>query len=160
MVNAPFVIYADSEMMIFKEEMVKRGKVRSKHRHAPISVGALTVCKDRPEIGRHPFLYTSSDCIDMLIEFLNREQHHVHEIYEGVSVLCFMTDRDRKHFHAAHVCEMCGGKYGQDPMLKKVWDRCHISGKFRYALCSSSNLTWAKSELFFFTTSAITIHIF
>ena len=144
MVNVPFVIYADLEMMIYKEEMVKRGKVQSKHRHVPISVGALTVCKDRLEFGSNPFLYTGSDCIDMLIEFLNREQHRVREIYEGVLVPCLMTNQDRKHFRAARVCEMCGGKFGQDPMLKKVQDHCHISGKFRYALCSSCNLTWAK----------------
>ena len=29
-------------------------------------------------------------------------------------------------------------------MLKKVWDRCHISRKYRYALCSSCNLMRAK----------------
>ena len=69
MVNVPFVIYADLEMMISKEEMVRRGKVQSKCRHVPISVSALTVCKDRPEFGSDPFLYISLDCIDMLIEF-------------------------------------------------------------------------------------------
>ena len=144
MVNAPFVIYADLEMMICKEEMVRRGKTQSKSRHVPISVGALTVCKDRPEFGSAPFLYTGPDCIDMLIEFLNREQHHVHQIYKGVSMPCLMTNRDHNHFHAAHACEMCGGKFGWDPMLKKVRDHCHISGKYRYALCSSCNLMRAK----------------
>ena len=117
MVNVPFVIYTDLEMMICKEEMVRRGKVWSKHRHVPISVGALTVCKDRPEFGSDPFLYTSPDCIDMLIEFLNREQHHVREIYEGVSVPCLMTDWDCKHFGAARACEMCG---------QKIWTRPHV----------------------------------
>ena len=29
-------------------------------------------------------------------------------------------------------------------MSKKVGDHCHISGKYRYALCSSCNLTRAK----------------
>ena len=80
MVNAPFVIYAGLEMMICKEEMVRRGKTRSKHRHIPISVGTLTVCKDRPEFGSVPFLYMGSDCIVMLMEFLNREQHCVRQI--------------------------------------------------------------------------------
>ena len=120
--------------MICKEEMVRRGNIRSKHRHVPISVGALTVCKDRPEFGSAPFLYTGSDCIDMLIEFLNREQHHVRQIYESVSMPYLMTGRDRDHFCAAHACEMCGGKFGWDPMLKNVWDHCHISGKYRYTL--------------------------
>ena len=31
MVNAPFVIYADLETMIYKEEMVRIGKIWSKH---------------------------------------------------------------------------------------------------------------------------------
>ena len=143
MVNATFVIYADLETMICKEEMVRRHKIWSKHRHVPISVGALTVGKDRLEFGSAPFLYTGSDCIDMLIEFLNREQHHVRQIYEGVSMQCLMNDRDHECFHAASACEMCGGKLRRDPMLKKVRDHCHISGKYRYALCSSSNFTWA-----------------
>ena len=144
MVNAPLVIYADFETMIFKEEMVRRGKVRSKHRHVPISIGALTVCKDRGEFGHDPFPYTGLDCIDILIGFLNREQQSVHEKYDGVSVLCGMTDQDCKYFRSAHVCEMCGQKFGQDPMLKKVENHCHISGMFRYVLCSSCNLTRAK----------------
>ena len=80
----------------------------------------------------------------MLMEFLNREQHHVRQIYEGVSMPCLMTDGDRKHFRTVHACEMCGGKFGRDPMSKKVEDHCHISGKYRYALCSSCNLTRAK----------------
>ena len=98
--------------MICKEEMVRRGKIQSKHRHVPILVGALTVCKDRPEFGSAPFLYTGSDCIDMLMEFLNREQHRACQIYEGVSMPCLMTDRDHEHFWTAHACEMCGGKFG------------------------------------------------
>ena len=144
MVNAPFVIYADFEKMICKEEMVRWGKTQSKRRHMPISMGALTVCKDRSEFGSVPFLYTGLDCIGMLIEFLNREQHCVHQICEEVSMPCLMSDRDCERFRAARACAMCGGEFGRDPMLKKVRDHCHISGKYRYALCSSCNLTRAK----------------
>ena len=85
----------------------------------------------------------------------------MHEIYEGVLMSCLMTDH--KNFCAACVCEICEEKFGQDPMLKKVWDHCHISGKFRYALCSSFNLTWAKRPFqvnVFFTALAIRIHTF
>ena len=110
----------------------------------PISVGALTVCKDRSEFGSTPFLYTGSDCIGMLIEFLNREKLCVHQICEEVSMPCLMSDRDCERFRAACACEICGGEFGWDPMLKKVRDHCHISSKYRYALCSSCNLTWAK----------------
>ena len=75
------------------------------------------MCKDRLEFGSTPFLYTGSDCIDMLMGFLNREQHRARQIYEGVSMPCLMTDGDRKHFLIACACEMGGGK---------VWVRSHV----------------------------------
>ena len=114
MVNAPFVIYADLETMICKEEMVRRGKTRSKRRHVPISVGALTVCKDRPEFGSAPFLYMGSDCIDMLMEFLNREQHRACQIYEGVSMPCLMTI-----FGQRMLVKCVGESLGEIPCRKK-----------------------------------------
>ena len=63
------------------------------------------MCKDRPEFGSAPFLYTGSDCIDMLMEFLNREQYRACQIY-------IMTDGDREHFRTARACKMCGEKFG------------------------------------------------
>ena len=119
MVNAPFVIYADLEMMICKEEMLRRVKTQNKSRHIPISIGVLTVCKDRPEFGSEPFLYMGSDCIDMLMEFLNREQHRTRQIYEGVSMPCLTTDGNREHFRIAHTCEMSGESLGEIPCRKK-----------------------------------------
>ncbi|MCG8621927.1 MAG: hypothetical protein MJE68_08035, partial [Proteobacteria bacterium] len=73
MVNAPFVIYADLETMITREVRVTTGKTTSKRKHVPVSVGALTVCRDRPEFGSEPFLYTGLDCIEMRIYFLNNK---------------------------------------------------------------------------------------
>ena len=46
MVNAPFVIYADLETMITHEVHVNKGKTVSRQKHVPVSIGALTVCRD------------------------------------------------------------------------------------------------------------------
>ena len=73
MVNAPFVIYADLETMITNEVHVGRGKTHSKCKHIPISVGALTVCRDRPKFGSEPFIYPGLDCIEVLMFFLRNE---------------------------------------------------------------------------------------
>ena len=142
MVNAPFVIYADLETMIKKEVMVKKGKTRSKRKHVPVSVGALSVCKDRPEFGSAPFLYTGRDCIDMLMRFFHGEVCRMRQIYDNVLEPCIMTDSDEEKFASSKRCEMCGGGFGKHSL--KVRDHCHISGKFRFALCSNCNLTRAK----------------
>ena len=142
MMNAPFVIYTDLEMMIKKEVMVKKGKTRSKRKHVPVSVGALSVCKDRPEFGSPPFLYTGRDCIDMLMCFFHGEVCRMCKIYDNILEPCIMTDSDEKKFASFKRCEMCGGGFGKHSL--KVWDHCHISGKFRFALYSNCNLTRAK----------------
>ena len=47
------------------------------------------------------------------------------------------------HKHAKH-CFMCCKKFSDFRHLDKVRDHCHLSGKFRYTLCSTCNLTRAK----------------
>ena len=39
---------------------------------------------------------------------------------------------------------MCHCSFSDFPQLVKVCDHCHISGRFRFALCSQCNLTRAK----------------
>ena len=57
---------------------------------------------------------------------------------------CFMRPEDKyMHKHAKH-CFMCRKKFSNFCHLDKVRDHCHLSGKFRYTLCSTCNLTCAK----------------
>ena len=58
MVNATFVIYTDLETMLMHEVHENKGKKVSRQKHIPVSVGALTVCRDQPD-----FIYTRLDCI-------------------------------------------------------------------------------------------------
>ena len=57
---------------------------------------------------------------------------------------CIMRPEDKYvHKHAKH-CFMCHKKFSDFSHLDKVRDHCHLSGKFRYTLCSTCNLTCAK----------------
>ena len=38
-----------------------------------------------------------------------------------------ITEEDTKKFEEATECHICGGTLGDD----RVWDHCHITGKFR-----------------------------
>ena len=86
MVSAPLVIYSDLKTCIEEEEVVKRGKVMSRRHHVPISVAALTVCRDRPEFGSKSFIYTRRNCIDVLLDYLDHKVDCLREIYENVCI--------------------------------------------------------------------------
>ena len=119
-------------------------KTISKRRHVPTSVGAINVCKPRLEFGSPPFLYTGIGCIEMFMNYLNDEVHRARTIYERVYVPCAMTVDALEKFRSTHECEMCHRNFDTVPSLRKVRDHCHLTGRYRYALCAECNLTQAK----------------
>ena len=143
-VPASFVMYCDLEAMITKEVKVNRGKIQTKSVHVPIAVGAITVCRPKKEFGSLPMIYMGADCIDVLLQFIQSEVSRVSNILKNVCVPCIMRLEDKyMHKHAKH-CFMCRKKFSDFRHLDKVRDHCHLSGKFRYTLCSTCNLTRAK----------------
>ena len=130
--------------MITKEVKVNRGKIQTKSVHVPVAVGAITVCRPKKEFGSLPMIYTGADCIDVLLQFIQSEVSRVSNILKNVYVPCVMRPEDKyMHKHAKH-CFMCHKKFSDFRHLDKVRDHCHLSGKFRYTLCSTCNLTRAK----------------
>ena len=81
------------------EVRVNKDKTVSRQKHVPVSVGALTVCRDRPNFRSDPFIYTGLDCIEMLMVFLNGEVLRLRDKYDRRYVLCKMTPEDWKFFH-------------------------------------------------------------
>ena len=143
-VPASFVMYCDLEAMITKEVKVNRGKIQNKSVHVPIAVGAITVCRPKKEFGSPPMIYTGADCIEVLLQFIQSEVSRVSNILKNVYVPCIMRPEDKyMHKHGKH-CFMCCKKFSDFCHLDKVRDHCHLSGKFRYTLCSTCNLTRAK----------------
>ncbi|PKK55657.1 hypothetical protein RhiirC2_801830 [Rhizophagus irregularis] len=54
-----------------------------------------------------------------------------------VKVDYIITEKAKKEFTEAVSCWICNGNFNQD---KKVWDHCHITGKFCVAAYSACNL--------------------
>ena len=137
-------MYCDLEGMITKEVKVNRGKIQNKSVHVPIAVGTITVCRPKKEFGSPPMIYTGADCIEVLLQFIQSEVSRVSNILKNVYMPCIMRPEDKyMHKHAKH-CFMCCKKFSEFCLLDKVRDHCHLSGKFRYTLCSTCNLTCAK----------------
>ena len=139
-----FVMYCDLEAMITKEVKVNRGEIQNKSAHVPIPVGAITVCRPRKEFGSPPMIDRGADCIEVLLQFIQSEVSRVTNIFRNVYMPCIMRPEDKyMHKHAKH-CFMCHKKFSDFSHLDMVRDHCHLSGKFRYTLCSTCNLTHAK----------------
>ena len=144
MIPAPFAIYCDMETMIEKKQECRQGKMISKRRHVPISVGAITVCRVAEEYSSSPFIYTGKDCIDVFFRHLQEEVKRISIILESVYKPCSMTRSDRQWHESARSCYMCGKKFHKHPHSDKVKDHCHLSGRYRFPLCAICNLTRAK----------------
>ena len=145
LVPVPFVIYADFESLCtpYTDRGVS-GKLISKSRHIPISSCAITVCYPNPEFSSEIFLHTGTDCVRTLLTHLESEFDRIMNILETVNTPINFTSADEKRFLAAKRCFMCRSKF--DSSLDKCRDHCHLSGKYRFALCNTCNLIHAKSH--------------
>ena len=130
------------EMYIQEEELVRRGKIVSCRRHFLISVAALTVYRDHPDLGSCPFLYTGTDCVDVLLDHLDCEVFCLRSVYKSVNEPCWWYKSQHLAHQSTEQCAMCLHPFSPDRI--KVHDHCHISGWYRFALCSHCNLTHAK----------------
>ena len=54
-----------------------------------------------------------------------------------------ITEEDTKKFEEATECYICRGTLGDD----RVWDHCHITGKFRGAAHNDCNLNYKCQSL-------------
>ena len=72
-------MYCDLEAMITKEVKVNRGKIQNKSPHVTIAVGTITVCRPKKEFGS-PMIYTGTDCIEVLLQFIQSEGSRVSNI--------------------------------------------------------------------------------
>ena len=144
MVPAPFLIYFDLESVCSKLEVVEdKGKKTEKQgAHVPVSVCALRVCLVDPSLSSEkPFMYTGPDCIARLFDFLLNQVSLIDRLQSRPMAMSF-TERDRASFNAQKRCTLCSVPFSGD--VKKCRDHCHLTGRYRSALCNRCNLSFAS----------------
>ena len=149
LLNAPFVIYADLESCIRAEEdQSGNGKLISTRDHDCIAWACQTVCRDRAEFSSpKPITYTGAHAIARFFEYIECEFSRIQDILANVIEPMQMTDEDILHFAAQTHCEMCGSEFvPRHYYLRKVRDHCHLSGRYRFALCNRCNFTHGKQQ--------------
>ncbi len=147
---APFVIYADLESAIDEKAEILEGKSTkqiSKKKHRAISFACLTVCRPNPAFSSEkPVMYTGPECISKFFDHILVEVTRINQIYENVNIPLKMTKADWIAWHSEKRCYFCLREFEKHPYIFKVKDHCHLSGKYRFALCSRCNLTFAKTK--------------
>ena len=90
---------------------------------------------------RHPIkqrTWVGEDCVVQYLKFLDSK---VHSLKFRESELCRkpmnFTDQDQLEYEQCNECPKCNSTF--DKTHAKVRDHCHITGKFRSALCSRCN---------------------
>jgi len=146
LLEAPFVIYADLESAIKnKIKNKKQDKTFSTATHSSISFATLTVCRENPQFSSTlPTLYTGPNCIDIFLDHIEAEVKRIGDIFETVNIPITMSSEDKKNFVMAKRCHFCLRAFSLHHFIEKVRDHSHLSGKYRFALCSRCNLTHAK----------------
>ena len=136
----PFVIYADSECLIFPIEKQVNGTTFL-HTHQPCSIGFKLVSTIPELANEHYECYTGLDVVDWFLRRLREiEQKCMRFLFDDQRL--FMTLDDERAFAHAFLCYIC-----QKPMAKgdKVRDHDHITGKYRGAAHNKCNLLLRKT---------------
>ena len=77
---------------------------------------------------------------DVAREFVDSLEKEIRDIYEKIKFKKnkIKNQEDIDHFNAATTCHICKKKLGED----KVWDHCHITGKYRGAAHNQCNINY------------------
>lgn len=145
MIAAPFTLYCDFETLVLAPETKDCAKkLLSTRKHQAIAAGGLTVCRSDFSLSSRPFIYTGTDCVSALLDWILSEVQRIRGTLERTNEPLQMDYRDRKQFSASKSCEMCHTRFSR--RTPKVRDHDHLNGSFRFALCNSCNLTFAKTR--------------
>lgn len=144
-IQAPFVIYADFEAAISNEKVLNKGKLLSVRKHIPIAWAALTVCRDNYNFNSGPTTYIGNNVVEHFFKHLEHEFLRIRALLDNVYLpLEHMSGEEYENHERQTECYMC--KCPFTPNNRKVHDHCHLSGVFRFSLCSKCNFTFAKKK--------------
>ena len=142
MMNAPYVVYADTESII-KPTTTPNTDTNTVHTstHILCSFAYVIVRSDGKVVSEQ--LYRGEDAMDVLFNCLEQELENIREDLKHIRPLR-MTEDDWVNHEKATKCWICDGPFrsykdGDCHGLYKVKDHCHITGEYRGAAHSDCN---------------------
>jgi hypothetical protein len=143
----PIVLYADFESVL---EPVHgcRPKDSSSYvvniqKHKPFSFCVLIVldndvCQEiKSEFSTEPYLYRGDGAAEKFMKYVCGVANKLGDLVWKYEKIIF-TEEDRRNFESKTHCEMCN-VFIRGEIVKAHRDHCHITGKYRSALCFQCN---------------------
>ena len=132
-----FVVYYDTET-------IQKDEGDGRRKHIPVAIAAKRICAPEPKFNSPLFWSVGTNCVDKFLDWLEGQSFEMRTILNTTEVPIQMTAADWQKYHQTTNCEMCGLKFsGFDAKYK---DHCHLSGKLRFILCNTCNLTYAATK--------------
>ena len=144
MMNAPYVIYADTESIIKPTTTPHTdSNTTQTSEHIPCSFAYTVVRSDGRVMSEK--LYRGEDAMDVLFNWLEQELENIREDLKNERPLA-MTQQDWAIHSAADKCWVCDGPFkpyeqGDTEGLWKVRDHDHLTGKYCGPAHSKCNLS-------------------
>ncbi|KAL4126927.1 hypothetical protein QTP88_011125 [Uroleucon formosanum] len=148
----PFAIYADFETLLVKTDEVKGENTKIVHRHVAMSYGIKvkasvdvpTELLEKYGIQSEPVIYRGSesrpDVTRHFIDKLTDISLKIENLLKTNISINMSSDNVQAHEAATH-CNLCHIKFTppSEVLHRKTADHCHLSGKYRQALCNVCN---------------------
>ncbi|KAL4143364.1 hypothetical protein QTP88_005702 [Uroleucon formosanum] len=149
----PIVICADFEALLLKADGEKKGEnTEIIHKHEPMSFGIFVkASNDVPlslledyDIPTEPIIYRGSeermDVAARFVEMVTKISLNIEKLLK-TNVMLNMSAHDRAVHEAATHCNLCCIKFTSPHEIQhqKTANHCHLSGKYRQALCNTCN---------------------
>ena len=142
MMNAPYVIYADTESIIKPvDSPTTDSNTVQTSEHVPCSFAYVIVRSDGKVVSEQ--LYRGEDAMDVFFQQLEQELENIREDPKHIRPLR-MTEEEQEAHNNTGKCWICDGPFkpykdGDCHGLWKVKDHCHITGEYRGAAHSKCN---------------------
>ena len=145
----PIVIYADFETILTKTDEKKGAKTRILHRHEAMSYSLIVKASDNVpqelleehDIPTESILYrgnkNKTDVARHFVETVTEMAIKIEKLLKTNKPIV-STDKQRQSHDSCNLCNLCKTNFTFDN--HKVADHCHLSGKYRQAICNTCNL--------------------
>ena len=149
MLHLPFVMYADFESILVKQENNDGDETKSWTNKTQLHVAdgfAVYIKSIDPDFYKEPYIYTGPNAAEHFIDYVVSQEEEIRNIYEEPLPIPDLDQLQRDEFDNATECYLCRGAFVTDQSSKdfrnkkKVLDHCHITGVYRGAAHSICNL--------------------
>ena len=140
-ISSPFILYADLETLNLQETASTQPKTLSKRLHQPVSFGLLRVCVNRKFTAKKPIIYRGADCIKKFYKCLRDQERYICRILCTHNEAMKWDNEAKTKFAQEHSCYVCHKRIDKNYLYR---DHCHITGRYRGAICNACNLTYAS----------------